>query len=178
MSQGIRFISGLAAAGLLLAAAPPATAKDKPIELRVGNEPWRVVLAAPGMKKAEGAPSRPGRQIYTFQNTKTFTMLSVIVEDAQAPATMASCRDVHERRAKALPSDIRSTEKHELRGEAEFQEYTLALPVPGEPILQHHVHNCRIKGNYYIDAHASKLRYKPADRDALVAVLDAVTIVE
>lgn len=36
----------------------------------------------------------------------------------------------------------------------------------------------RVRGTYYIDVHASRIRYRLTDHDALMALIDGVAIVD
>src|SRR5206468_5816755 len=124
--NGLAPLIGIA---LLSGSAAPAAAA-KPIELRFGGEPWHLALALGALKPSEGAPSSPDRQIFTYADGQG-TILSVIVENAREPATMASCRDVFARRKEQdfdgiLPVD----EVQGQRGEAATQEYDLKLDIP------------------------------------------------
>lgn len=173
---GFHRITG--AAGLVLAAAAPAQA-PKPTELHFGNEPWRLVVSATGMKPIEGVPSKPDRQVFTYHNDAELTVLSVIVENAHAPATLASCRDVFARRKQQGAAGLLPVnEVQAQRGEAATQEYDLVVPYQGKTITQHNVFSCRVRGTYYIDVHASKIDYQPAERDKVLALVDAVAIVD
>ena len=163
----------------LVASAPSSAQSSKPTELRFADVPWHLALALGDMKPAEGFPSRPDRDVFTYSDGKG-TILSVIVENAHAPATLASCREVFERRKLGNPGEgiLLVNEVQGQRGDAATQEYDLKIDSHGEAIVQHNVFSCRVRGNYYIDAHASKIRYRPGDRNALMALIDGVTIVE
>jgi hypothetical protein len=170
--SGTSLSVAMLAAGIALAAATPAQAK-KPIELHFGKEPWHLVLSASDLKPMQGAPSGRDRQVFTYANDRGM-LLSVIVENAHQPATMASCRAVFDERKHFDAGGMGpSNEVQGQRGEAAMQEYGLKFG----PIVQHDIFSCRVRGTYYIDVHASKLPYQPGDRDALMALVDAVTIV-
>ena len=157
--------------GIALMAATAAQAK-KPIELHFGNERWHLVLSSRDLKPTEGAPSDPDRQIWTYLNEQQM-VLSVIVENAHQPATMASCRDVFAQRKQHGAGGLAlSNEVQGQRGEAAIQEYDLKLGT----IVQHNIYSCRVRGTYYIDVHASKVGYEPGDHDALITLVDAVVI--
>lgn len=158
----------------LVASAPSSAQSSKPTELRFAGVPWHLALALGDMKPAEGFPSRPDRDVFTYSNGKG-TILSVIVENAHAPATLESCRDVFERRKDGMQPD---NEVEGQRGDAATQEYDLKLDFQGEAIIQHNIFSCRVRGTHYIDTHVSKIRYRPGDRDALMALIDDVAIVE
>jgi len=162
----------MVAAVTALAAGAPAQAK-KPIELHFGNQPWHLVLSSGELKRIEGAPSSPDRQIFTYRSGQM--LLSVIVENAHAPATMASCRAVFEQRTHFEAGGMGpSNEVQSQRGEAAMQEYDLKLG----PVVQRDIFSCRVRGTYYIDVHASKLPYQPGDHAALMALVDGVAIVD
>ncbi|HEX6741367.1 MAG TPA: hypothetical protein VF079_06185 [Sphingomicrobium sp.] len=157
--------------GLLLAAGAPAA----PTELRFGSEPWHLALSLGGLKPTQGVESTADRQAWTYSNDKG-TILSVIVENAHAPADKASCRDVFERRKADLKP---ANEVQGERGDAATQEYDFQLDFRGKAIVQHNIFSCRVRGTWYIDAHVSKIGYDAArDRAALLALLDGVAIVE
>ena len=158
--------------GLLTASAAPAAA---PTELRFGSEPWHLALTLGGLKPTQGVESTGERQAWTWSND-TGTILSVIVENAHAPADLASCRDVFERR-KADLKPVNEVQGE--RGDAATQEYDFQLDFHGKPLVQHNIFSCRVRGTWYIDAHVSKIGYDAArDRAALLALLDGVAIVE
>ena len=159
---------------IALVVSASSSAQPKPTELRFANVPWHLALSLGDMKPTEGFPSRPDRDVFTYGDGKG-TILSVIVENAHAPATLASCRDVFARR-KASMQPVNEVQGQ--RGDAATQEYDLKVDFQGEAIVQHNVFSCRVRGTYYIDAHASKIRYQAGDRDALMALIDGVTIVE
>ena len=158
----------------LVSSAPSSAQSSKPTELRFGNVPWHLALSLGDMKPAEGFPSRPDRDVFTYSNGKG-TILSVIVENAHAPATLASCRDVFARRKAGMQP---ANEVQGQRGDGATQEYDLKVDFQGEAIVQHNVFSCRVRGTYYIDTHASKIRYQAGDRDALMALIDGVAIVD
>ena len=167
----------LASAPILIALVVSASSSaqpPKPTELRFANVPWHLALSLGDMKPTEGFPSRPDRDVFTYGDGKG-TILSVIVENAHAPATLASCRDVFARRKAGMQP---ANEVQGQRGDAATQEYDLKVDIQGETIVHHNVFSCRVRGTFYIDAHASKVRYQPGDRDALMALLDGVAIVE
>jgi hypothetical protein len=158
---------------ICLTASVPASASPKPKELRFGTEPWHLALSLGRLKPSQGAPSSPDRQIFTYEDGRG-TILSIIVENARAPATIASCRDVFARRAEAgMVNQVLGE-----RGDAATQEYDLKLDVQGQPMVWHHAHSCRVRGTYYIDVHASRMGDRPTDRDALIALIDGVAIVD
>lgn len=159
---------------LLAAAAPPQ--KPKPTEVHVDNEPWHLELSLDGFQPAEGFPSSVNRQILTYRNGRG-TMLSVIVENAHAPATLASCRRLFARRMQGGGGPIPVNEVQRHRSDASFQEYDLKIGSNGATMLHHNIYSCRVRGSYYIDVHASKVPYQPGDRDALMALVDSVRIV-
>jgi len=64
------------------------------------------------------------------------------------------------------------------RGDALTQEFDAKLEFKGQPAIQHHIFSCRSRGNYFIDVHASKFGYVPADRATLMAVVDGVKVVD
>lgn len=167
-----------AAAATALAAATPVQAK-KPITLQVGNQPWHLVLPSGELKPIEGAPSSPDRQIFTYRSGQM--VLSVIVENAHEPATMASCRSVFAQRKQQGTGGMRvSNEVQSLRGEAATQEFDLklgAIDPKLAAVVEHDIYSCRVRGTYYIDVHASKLPYQPGDHAALMALADGVAIV-
>lgn len=156
-----------------LTASVPVSASSKPAELHFGTESWHLALSLGGLKPSQGAPSSPDRQIFTYDDDRG-TILSVIVENAHEPATMAGCRDVFARRTQAGMLNEAQGE----RGEAATQEYDLKLRVQGQPLVWHHAHSCRVRGTYYIDVHASRMRYRPTDHDALMALIDGAAIVD
>jgi len=169
----MKFVSAPIIIALVVSASSSAQS-PKPTELRFGNAPWHLALSLGDMKPTEGFPSRPDRDVFTYGDGKG-TILSVIVEDAHAPATLASCRDVFARRKAGMQP---ANEVQGQRGDAATQEYDLKVDFQGEAIVQHNVFSCRVRGTFYIDTHASKIRYQSGDRDALMALIDGVAIVE
>lgn len=166
-------IFGMAAATF----AAPLVAESAALpDLHFGREKWHLSLSLPGLKPAQADKANPDRQSFYFMSEDRSVIVSVIVVNAQAPATMASCKRVFEQRAKA-PFITKVEIKAGKRGEAALQEYTVNLAPDGSKV-QRHIHTCRVKGNYYIDVHASKSLYTPADRSTLLALVDGVTIVE
>lgn len=155
------------------AAAPAETPKTKVLHY----DRWSLVIPLAGLKPTNGFPSRPDRDIFTYTNGR-LTEVSVIVENAHAPATLASCRDVFAQRKQGY-EDIRDVqlinEIEGQRGDAATQEYDVRLP---NGAIHHNIFTCRVRGNYYIDVHASKLGYRPSDRNALVALVDGVFIAD
>ena len=161
-----------------LAAGSPAQAPSA-TELHFGNEPWHLALALGDLKPTRGIPSSADRQVFTYRNDDG-VMLSVIVQKTHKPATLESCRNLFTRRktGASLLAGIRvANEVQGQRGEAATQEYDMIAENPGETIVHHNVFNCRIRGTYYIDVHASKMRYQPSDRPALLALVGGVAIV-
>ena len=79
-------------------ASVPASASSKPTELHFGGEPWHLALSLGRLKPSQGAPSSRDRQIFTYDDNRG-TILSVVVENAHEPATMANCRGVFTRRS-------------------------------------------------------------------------------
>jgi len=163
----------------LVASAPSSAQSPKPTELRIANAPWHLALSLGDMKPAEGFPSRPDRDVFTYSNGKG-TILSVVVENAHAPATLASCREVFERRKLGNPGEgIRLVnEVQGQQGEAATQEYDLTIESGGQTIVQHNAFSCRVRGTYYIDVHASGIRDKPGNQAPLWSLIDGVAIVE
>ena len=158
---------------LALAAAAPAVA-----ELRFADEPWRLALQLDDMKPFEGAPSSPGRRVFSYSNGKGW-VLSVIVENAQAPATLAGCRDVFDRRKQGGNAGFAPVDEVQgQRGDAATQEFDVKGELQGRPFVMHNSYSCRVRGTYYIDVHASKIPYLPSDHDALWALVDRVKIIE
>jgi len=157
----------------LVASAPSLAQSSKPIELRFANVPWHLELSLGDMKPIQGFPSRPDREVFTYRNDKA--ILSVIVENAHAPATLDSCRDVFERRKAGmeLSKDVQGQ-----RGDAATQEYNLSFGDRKAMAFQHNVYSCRVRGTYYIDVHASRINYEPVNQDGLWALIDGVAIVE
>ena len=145
--------------------------------LHFGNEPWHLILSLSGLTPAEGFPGSPDRDVFTYTNDRLMN-LSVVVENAHAPATLASCRDVFAQRKQGYDGITGVQLINEIegqRGDAATQEYEVRLP---NRAIHHNVFSCRARGTYYIDVHVSKLGYQPSDRDALMALMDAVTIVD
>ena len=169
----MKFVSAPIIIALVVSASSSAQS-SKPTELRFANVSWHLALSLGDMKPTEGFPSRPDRDVFTYGDGKG-TILSVIVEDAHAPATLASCRDVFARRKAGMQP---ANEVQGQRGDAATQEYDLKVDFQGEAIVQHNVFSCRVRGTFYIDTHASKIRYQSGDRDALMALIDGVAIVE
>jgi hypothetical protein len=164
-------------ASIALASAAPAQA-PKPTELHFGDEPWHLALSLGDLKPIEGAASRPDRQVFTYSNDRG-VVLSVIVENAHEPASMASCRDVFaQRKQHGTAGMLPLNEAQGQRGEAATQEYDLKLDYQGEKITQHNAFSCRVRGTYYVDVHASKILDQPGDHAALMAVIDGVAIVD
>src|SRR5262245_34457571 len=145
---------------LLAAIAVSAAASAQaPSELRFGSEPWRLALSLDGFKAYEGVPSTADRQVYSYSNG--LRVISVIVENAHAPATLASCRDVFaQRKQKSVQGIFPTNETQGQRGDGATQEYDLELNFQGKAIVQHNAFACRVRGNYYIDVHASKMDYR------------------
>jgi hypothetical protein len=156
-----------------LAALVPASASSKATELHFGTEPWHLALTLGGLKPSQGAPSSPDRQIFTFDDDRG-TILSVIVENAHEPATMASCRNEFAQRTEAGMFNETKGE----HGEGATQEFDLKFDLQGQPAVWHQAYSCRVRGTYYIDVHASRIRYRPTDHDALMALIDGVAIVD
>lgn len=145
-------------------------------DLHFGKEKWHLALSLPGLKPAQADRSNPDRQSFYYMSEDRSVIVSVIVENAHAPAKMASCHRVFEQRAKA-PFISKLEIKAGKRGDAALQEYTVNLSPDGSKV-QRHIHTCRVRGNYYVDVHASKSLYVPADRALLLALVDGVTIAE
>ena len=165
-------------ASLLLALAAGATAQaSKPTELRFGNEPWRLLFSLGDLKPTQGVASRPDRDAFTYRNDRGVT-LSIIVENAHAPATLASCRNVFARRKQGNGRLVPINEVQDQRGEAAIQEYDFTIDSKGTTVVHHNVFSCRVRGTHYIDVHASKMGYRPGDRPALLALVEGVKIVE
>lgn len=156
-----------------LAAAPSA----QPAEIRPAGEPWHLSLSLGDLTPVQGYPSRQDREVRTYRNGSGVT-LSVIVENARAPATLASCRNVFARRKQGRGSMIPINESQREANGTVFQEYDLSMEAVGKSGLHHNIHSCRARGTYYIDVHASKANYRPADRAALLALVNGVTIVD
>jgi hypothetical protein len=164
----------LIAASLLVGLAySAALAAPNPTELRIADVPWHLELSLGDMKPIEGFPSRPDRDAFTYQNANA--ILSVIVENAHVPATLDSCRDVFARRKTGMGA---INEVQGQRGDAATQEFDLKTEFQGRTIVQHNIFSCRVRGTYYVDTHVSKIAYVPADRPALMALIDGVKIVE
>lgn len=159
-----------------IAAAAPAQAPGS-TQLRIHNEPWQLELSLGDLKPTQGFPSRADRQVSTYRNDKGVT-LSVIVENARAPATLASCRNVFARRKQGKGGLVPVNEVQSQRGETAFQEYDFKLALKGKTIVHHNIFSCRVRGTHYIDVHASKIDYRPSDRDALMALVNSVKIVD
>lgn len=158
---------------VILSATAPAIAQ-KTTELHFGSEPWHLELSLGDLKPSGGAESRPDRKVYTYAD-KQGAVLSVIVENAHAAANIESCREVFQRRKADIQPD---DEVQGGRGDAVSQEYDWKLEFRGKPVVQHNVFVCHVRGTYYIDVHASKIPYIPSDHDALMRLVDAVTLVD
>jgi hypothetical protein len=169
----MKITSGSLLIALVSAAAWAAPALQKPTELRFANVPWHLELSLGDMKPIQGFPSRPDRDVFTYKNGEG-TILSVIVENAHAPATLASCRDVFARR-KAGMQPLNEVQRQ--RGDTPTQEYDMPLSSRGAAVFQHNVYSCRVRGTYYIDVHASGIR-GPGNQAALWALIDGVKIVD
>jgi len=158
---------------VVFSAAAPAKI-PKATELHFGSEPWHLELSLGDLKPGSGPESTPDRQVYYYDNRQG-TVLSVIVENAHESANIDACREVFERRK----ADVQPTDEVQgSRGDAATQEYDWKLEFQGKPVVQHNVFACRIRGTYYIDVHASKIRYVPSDRDTLMRLVDAVKVVD
>lgn len=157
-----------------LASSTAFAAPRQPTELRIANVPWHLELSLGDMKPVEGFPSRPDRDVFTYRSDQG-AILSVIVEDAHAPATLDSCRDVFARR-KAGVGAINEVQGQS--GDAATQEYDVKVDFQGQTIVQHNIFSCRVRGTYYIDGHVSKIAFVPADRAALMALIDGVKVVD
>ena len=59
-----------------------------------------------------------------------------------------------------------------------MQEYDWRTVVDGRTYLQHNLFSCRVRGNYYIDVHASTLSPGPGDAAVLRGLVDGVRIVD
>lgn len=161
---------------LLLAAAPSAQSSTI---LPVEGASWRLAVPLGDLKPTQGFPSRQDRQVRTYRDGRG-TMLSVIVENARQPATLASCRNVFDRRKGGTPGpNIRLiNEVQSQRGQIAIQEYDFEIDSGGRKTLHHNVHSCRARGTHYIDVHASKMDYRPSDRAALIALVESVAIID
>lgn len=155
-------------------ASSAAIAAPKPTELRIANVPWHLELSLADMKPIEGYPSRPDRDVFTYKIDEG-GILSVIVENAHSPATLAGCRAVFERRkaGMGLTRDVQAQ-----RGDAATQEYNVSFGDPKAMAFQHNVYSCRVRGTYYIDVHAARIHYEPVQEDGLRALVELVKIVE
>jgi hypothetical protein len=162
--------------GALVAVSASASA-SKPSELHFGGEPWHLELSLGDMKPIQGLPGRPDRDVFTYSDDRG-TVLSLVVENAHEPATIASCREVFARRKQGMAAMQPVNEVQGQRRDAVTQEYDLTLDLKGKPILQHNIYSCRVRGNYYIDVHASRIAYRPSDHDALMSIIDAVRIID
>lgn len=169
----MRFALPLASA---LIAAPLIAQSGSLPDLHFGREKWHLSLNLPGLAPAQADKANPDRQTFYYMSENRSVIVSVIVENAHAPAKMASCHRVFEQRAKA-PFIAKVEIKAGKRGDAALQEYTVNLAPDGSKV-QRHIHTCRVRGNYYIDVHASKSLYGAADRKMLLALVDGVAIVD
>src|SRR5262249_20109396 len=150
-----------------------ALAAAAPTELRFADAPFHLALSLGDMTPFEGAPSTADRKVFSY--SQGTTDLSVIVENAHAPAVMESCRDLFQRRKEGMQP---ANEVQGQRGDAATQEFDMPLEFQGKPIVQHNIFSCRVRGTWYIDTHASKMGYAPGDHDALMAIVDGVKIVD
>jgi hypothetical protein len=159
-----------------LAAGAPARSRE-PTEILFDQEPWRLALFLGDLKPVQGYPDSPNRQVLTYGNEKG-VMLSVIVQKIGAPATLASCLNVFDHRKQGRDGTVPVNEVHGQRSQTAYQEYDLILGAGANAIVHHDIFSCRVRGNYYIDVHASKLDYRRSDHAALMALVDGVRIVE
>jgi hypothetical protein len=158
-----------------LAAAASAYAPE-PAEVRVDNETWYLQLPSGDLQPIEAVPSTADRKVLTYR-VRDMT-LSVIVENAHAPATIASCREVFDGRQQGMAQFGLANEVRSQRGDAAIQEHDLTIDDRGQRVAHHDIFSCRVRGFYYIDVHASKTGYRPGDHDALMALVSEVRIVD
>jgi hypothetical protein len=161
---------------LASAAAAPAST-SKPTAVTVDNEPWYLLLDLGDLTPTEGIESNSNRKILTFGSDKG-VMLSVIVQKVHAPATLAGCRDLFDRRKRGEGDLIPANEVQWQQGDTSIQEFEWFFGSGDKTIIHHNTFSCRVRGNYYIDVHASKAGYRPSDHDALMALINDVRIVD
>jgi hypothetical protein len=156
----------------LAAAAAPA-----PTRLAVANAPFHLTVELGNMTPFKLDPGRPGRQTFDFHTGDGNSVMTIAVEDVDEPATLAGCKEVFDRRPGKIGGEF--NEYHvEQHGEALMQEYDWHTTVAGRAYVQHNVFSCRVRGNYYIDVHASALNPRPGDAARLRALVSKVRIVK
>ena len=146
------------------------------IIFRVDGQHWHLLLPPDDLEPTEGLPSSVDRQIRTFRSGDGL-MLSIIIQNMHAPATMEGCLELFERRRIGHAGISAANETHGVSGDTGFQEYDYELGA-NRTTLHHNIFSCRVRGTYFIDVHASKLGYRPSDRAALKALVDGVKIID
>lgn len=144
--------------------------------IRAGFEgkPWAVQLIAPGFELQRNGV-RPDGRVYLLARRGAFG-LSIMLEKVHGTATDDGCVKTFAARAKGN-SAFKPVEVTQSRlGKVPTLEYLIA-EAGGVQVRQKSLLGCLAREDVYADIHLSKMRYDPADREELLAILSSASII-
>lgn len=170
MKRAVAF--SLAVALLFLTRSLPAQEKNGNGVLRISfpGQPEVFELNAPGFNVEINGPYSRGRQYLLATNKAAGVTLSVFLERSSAP-TLAECQRWIKSRGQGYLAQKREVHFSDVNGMPAF-EYLEQGPA-GMRLDQFHLFVCAAQGNLFADIHISKVKFKAADRELLVAILNS-----
>jgi tetratricopeptide (TPR) repeat protein len=141
------------------------------------NRTWGVVLDLPGFKVREDEVMPDGRRYIYWVNEKTKVLVSMTLEEVLPQLVTAGCRATLEVRAKrqggVTKKDVKISERDP------FVVLEFVIPEwDGHPVQQKNVLLCMFRDNVFVDAHISKVEYKPEDEKLFQDVAEHLQIRE
>jgi tetratricopeptide (TPR) repeat protein len=137
------------------------------------GKPWVMEIDGPGFTTRVNEIQKDGRRYFVAENPETHVLLSVYLEDRNAPATVEECKRVLQERATSNSPYKRSGVTFRESGAMQVLEYSI-LEVDGVPLNQRNLFACVTKDTVFADIHLSKASFKPWDLQMFEGILQSV----
>ena len=145
------------------------------VEIALPGETWSLAADLKGFKIEKNGVQEDGRYYLMAHNDQQMFAFSIYLERVPGSADPAGCRDSLAEKARGVESiahDVRNSES----GPVEFLEYRID-EFQGAKVNQKHEFACLARDDVYVDAHASKTLYDPADEVRLQSLLQSLHFV-
>lgn len=149
--------------------------ESEPLRVSLRDVPWVLEIAAPGFVITQDTTQADGRRYLLASKDSDGIVISATLEKVRGAATLDGCREVFRGRLQPNGPFKLSGVKQSQVGEMAVLEY-LIPEVNGVPVNQKNVFGCLVKGDVYIDIHASKAPFKESDQALLTSIVSSATV--
>jgi tetratricopeptide (TPR) repeat protein len=164
-------------AAMLVLSLSARSQQNSPLSVSFPGKGWALQIPVSGFKIQADEVQADGRKYVLAMNEKSGVTISVFLERGAQEATAEECHHSTSSRAQQATSEkFPDMSVHDV-GLFSVLEYTLA-EVAGAKLNQRNVFACLAKEDIYADVHISKVNFRPAEENLLMAYLEGARVVD